>query len=266
MAKKDNDNFDFETETESNGKIDLVGFFKNLTKQQKGIILAAVVGVVLVVAIVIACIIIGANNNSNNGETNSGNGGTSQGGSDGGDGSHGGNMPDEILDFQVSSPPHKTVYYVGEELNCDGMNLYFRNSDDKSEYIYYADDPDAFVITGFDSSVPMKNQVITVSTRGFSATFSVAIIEVPLVPPILESIYLDPKPQTTYTLEDAFRFNNAKIVAVYSDGTTKTEYLAMNHIDGFGAIDSVGEHEIIIRYFDDNGGYAETTLTITITE
>ena len=40
----------------------------------------------------------------------------------------------------------------------------------------------------------------------------------------------------------------------------------MSHIDGFGAIDSLGEHELLIRYFDENGGYAETTLIITIVE
>lgn len=268
MAKKDN--FDFETESKLTINLK---FLDNLTKQQKGIILIVAVAIVLVIAIVVTCVIIGSSNGNNGGTNNNSgmnNGGSNNGGSqgenEGEDGSHGGEMPDVILDFQISSNPHKTVYYVGEELDCDGMHLYFRNSEDRSEYIYYSDDPDAFVVTGFDSSAPAENQVITVSSRGFSATFTVTIKEIPEVAPVLQSIYLDPMPQTTYTLEDAFRFNNAKIVAVYSDGTTKTEYLAMNHIDGFGAIDSLGEHEIKICYFDDNGGYAEMMLTITIVE
>ena len=54
MAKKD-ENFDFDTEGKAKVSFDL-SFLKNLTKQQKGIILAAVVGVVLVIAIVIVII------------------------------------------------------------------------------------------------------------------------------------------------------------------------------------------------------------------
>ena len=262
MAKKDNDNFDFETESEGKGKFDLVGFFKNLTKKQKGIILAAVVGIVVVIAIVVTCIALGSNNNN----SANGNGGNDDGTSGVGGDNQGGDMPDTILDFQVSAPPYKTVYYVGETADYEGLYLYYRNADDRSRYIYYTDDPGAFTITGFDSSAPMENQVITVESAGFTATFTVTILEIPEVLPTLVGIRISPMPQTTYTLEDAFRFNNAKIIAEYSDGTTKTEYLAMNHIDGFGAIDSVGEHEIIIRYFDDNGGYAETYITITITE
>ena len=263
MAKKDNDNFDFDTEGKAKVSFDL-SFFKNLTKQQKGIILIAAVAVVLVVAIIITVAIVGANNGSSNSDIG-GTGGSQNGITDGSDG-QGDEMPNEILDFQISALPYKTVYYVGEAADYDGLYLYYRNSDDRSRYIYYTDDPSAFTITGFDSSAPAENQVITVESAGFSATFTVTILEIPSTPPTLERIYISPMPQTTYTLEDAFRFTNAKIVAVYSDGTTTSEYLSMGHIDGFGAIDSVGEHEIIIRYFDDNGGYAETTLTITITE
>ena len=73
-------------------------------------------------------------------------------------------------------------------------------------------------------------------------------------------------PQTTYTLVDAFVFNGAKFIAEYSDGTVEIINLTMGHIDGFADIDSVGEHDIYIRYFDNRGGYAETSFTVTIIE
>ena len=256
MAKKDNDNFDFETESEGKGKFDLAGFFSNLTKQQKGIILA-VVAAVIVVAIVIVGIVLGAGNN-NAGNTE-----------DTGDGENinDGTVPEEITNFYISSAPTKTLYYVGDNLDCAGLAVYVKSEELGSMYINYDADPDAFTITGFDSSVATEEQVITVECQGFTDTFTIKILANEVGQASLKGITIDPLPVTTYKVGDSFDTTGGYIVAEYSDGTFVTVELTMKHIFGFGKVAGTpGEHQIKVKYADDHGGYAETYITITITE
>lgn len=269
MAK---DNFDFDTE--GKGKLNLdFAFLKNLTQKQKETILMIAIAVVAVIVIVvIGVIVLTGGNGGNNGGNNTGNvgGGTSNGDStENGDSSDGGSeMPAEILEFHIASAPTKTTYYVGDEIDYEGLFFYYRNSDDRSEHIYYADDPDAFTITGFDSSVPVENQVITVSYGKFSDTFTVNILEVPVVPPTLERIYIDPMPKTEYSVGDIFLARGAKIVLEFSNGMKETRPLEISNLSGFGAaINTPGEHEIKVVFVDEEKGYyAETSFTIIVTE
>ena len=256
MAKKDNDNFDFETEGKAKVSFDL-SFLKNLTKEQKGIILAAV-ATVLVVAIIVVCIALGANNNDNSNN----NDGTGEG-----ETVNDGTVPDEITKFYISSAPTKTLYYVGDNLDCTGLSVYVKSEELGSMYINYDADPDAFTITGFDSSVATEEQVITVECQGFTDTFTIKILANEVGQASLKGITIDPLPVTTYKVGDSFDTTGGYIVAEYSDGTFVTVELTMKHIFGFGAVAGTpGEHQIKVKYADDHGGYAETYITITITE
>ena len=255
MAKKDTENFDFDTEGKAKFNLDL-SFLKNLTKQQKGIILIAAVAVVLVIAIVITCVALG----TNNGTSNSGSGGNNA--SSGADAN-----PESITTFSISASPTKSVYYVGEQPDFTGLTVYFKTADNAAFYESYEDNPDDFKITGFDSSAPVEEQKITVEYKWQIATFTIKIIEVPEVAPVLQSIYLASLPKTEYKVGGTFFALGAKIIAVYSDGTTKEISLKKSNLSGFNeAIQTPGEHEIKVGYFDDNGGYAETTFTINVTE
>ena len=256
MAKKDNDNFDFETEGKAKVSFDL-SFLKNLTKEQKGIILAAV-ATVLVVAIIVVCIALGANNNDNSNN----NDGTGEG-----ETVNDGTVPDEITKFYISSAPTKTLYYVGDNLDCTGLSVYVKSEELGSMYINYDTDPDAFTITGFDSSAPAEEQVITVECQGFTDTFTIKILANEVGQASLKGITIDPLPVTTYKVGDSFDTTGGYIVAEYSDGTFVTVELTMKHIFGFGAVAGTpGEHQIKVKYADDHGGYAETYITITMTE
>ena len=259
MAKKDTDNFDFETEGQAKEKssFDLAELFKNLTKQQKGIILAAVIGIVLVIAIIITCIALGTSNNNtdNNGDTSEG------------ENINDGTVPDEIIIFYISSAPTKTLYYVGDQFDWTGLSAYIKNEETGSMYINYDADPDAFTITGFDSSAPADELVITVECRGFTDTFTIKVLEKDVGQASLVGITVNPLPVTTYKIGDSFDTTGGYIVAEYNDGTFVNIELTMKHIFGFGSVaDTPGEHQIKVKYADDHGGYAETTITITITE
>lgn len=262
MAKKDN--FDFETESKPKSGISF-DFLKNLTQKQKGIIIAAVVGIVLVIAIVVTIILIGANNN------NSGNGGNEANvnnpGNSENDDENNNEMPEEITKFYISALPSKTEFTVGDPIDFSGLTVYVKSAEDESLYISYDDDPDAFIITGFDSSAPAEEQVITVECRGFTDTFTIKILEKDTGTARLVGITIDPLPQTTYKVGESFNTTGGYIVCEYSDGTFKTEAITMKNIFGFGAIAyTPGEHQIKIKYSDDKGGYAETYITVIIVE
>ena len=262
MAKKDTENFDFDTEGKAKVSFSL-DFIKNLTKQQKGIILIALVAVVLVIAIVVVCAIAGANGGANsNGNTNTGGDNST---TDGDDNIHD-EVPDAIVEFYISSPPVRNLYNVGDEANYSGLTFFIRDTDRNIINISYDDDPDAFTITGFDSSAPVELQTITVECRGYTDTFTVKIEAPAPVKPSLVGITVDPMPQMTYQKGQSLNLNGSYIVAEYSDGTTESVKLRMKHISGFDPDLAVGNHVLTVKYHDDNGGYAETTFTITITE
>lgn len=252
MAKRDNENFDFETESEGKAKFDLAGFFKNLTKKQKGIILAAVAGIVLVVAIVITFVLIGAN--SGNGNTNGGGNNIS------------GIRPEEVTGISLVSAPTKNKYYVGDEPDYTGIVVAI-NSGRGTERRYYDTNPELFSFSGFDSSEVKEELVITVKVYEYTTTFTVSIENAPVIGTTLIGITLKSLPtKTNYVLGDAFDPRGGVILAEYSDGTTEEIELKRNNVSGFSFIETAGEHTVVIKYFDDNGGYAETTLTLTFTE
>ena len=258
MAKKDD--FDFDAESGGKFKFDL-SFLANLTKQQKGIILIAAVALVLVIAIVVTVVLIGANSKDDIPEDLDTNEGEHIG--DGGNNE----VPDEISQFYISSNPTKTSYYVGDNADYSGLTVYFKSESTGSVFLGYDEDPDAFTITGFDSSAPVEEQVITVECRGYTDTFTVTILEKETAKATLIGITVDPLPRTTYPVGYSFETTGAYIVCEYSDGTTESVPLTMKHISGFGAIAyTPGEHQIKVKYADDNGGYAETYITVTITE
>ena len=257
MAKKDNENFNFDTESEGKGKFDLVGFFKNLTKQQRGIILIAAVAVVLVIAIIVTCVIIGGNGSSNNNENNNSN-------------VNDNGLPTDITGFVISNLPIKTVYYVGAEPDYTGMSLYIRSSSG-TLIINYMEQPDSFKVTGFDSSVPVEKQTITVEYEGFTDTFTIKVIEVPVAAPTLVAIRLDPNnmPVDTCKLGYAPDIRGAKLVCEYSDGTTKVINLAYEHLSDFEEdlmAAQVGDTVTIPVVYDEDGYVAETSFTVTIVE
>ena len=270
MAKKD-DNFDFDTEGKGKLSLDL-SFFTNLTKQQKGIILIAAIAVVLVIAIVVTVVLVGAGNGGTN---NGGTGNVGGGGNNIGSGNNGGtgegedesNVPENVSQISIVSKPVKLVYYVGDYADYTGLAINVTGSQSEKIVVNYLDETDRFTITGFDSSAPAEEQVITVECDGQKVTFTITILALPDNSVKLDHIYIDPLPKTEYKVGESLNLSGAKLIVVYSDGTEVEKYLTAKHISGFNAIKNTpGVHELTVRYFDDNGQDAETTLTITITE
>lgn len=259
MAKKDNENFDFDTESDGKVKFDLAEFLKNLTKQQKGIILIAAVAIVLVVVIVVVCIIVGANNGNGTGNGNN-NGNQVQ------------QVPDEELaELSISSTPTKISYFVGDMPNYEGLSVYVVTADGNRVTVRYLDDPDAFTITGFDSSAPATKQIVTVECKGLSDTFTVDINAIPQAEPELVSIHLSTYPKQIYNVDDKFSYSTGVLTCTYSDGSTIDIPLELKYMYGVGDIfDPTGEHillpgeHLIQIEYGENGVFVQTEYVITV--
>lgn len=266
MAKKDGFNFD----TGSKFNLNL-GSFKSLTKKQKETILIAVIGVVVLAFFVATVILISTVSGGNLGGNNNGGGSGGTGDSGVGDagGDNGETTDNTIISIVISSKPNKTNYYVGDMADYSGLSVYVERNGFDGVYVDYTDSPDDFGITGFDSSAPTDEQIITVEYKGFTESFAIKVLEIPLSKPTLTSIYLDPAPLDIAKANVSLDVWNAKIVCVYSDGSEKSVTLLHEHLYGY-------ENELInaqvgdvitvyVRYTED-GYIAETSYTVTVIE
>lgn len=277
MAKQDN--FDFDTESKAKFSLDF-GFLKNLTQKQKEMILMITIGVIALIVIVVVGVILMTANGGNGG--NNGGGNISGGAGDNGSGetgdtengdteNEGNEIPDEITQFYISSKPNKTFYYVGDSADYSGLIVYIKSEVTGSKYIAYDDDPDAFTITGFDSSAPVAEQTITVECRGFTDTFTIKVEELPVSAPKLVSIHFSTYPKQIYSIDDKFSYKDGVLVCTYSDDSTVEIPLKLNYIYGTDAIFDPtyehnllpGEYTLVVEYTE-NGVSVQTEYTITV--
>lgn len=146
-------------------------------------------------------------------------------------------MGDEIFDapvtkIEITSLPDKTVFTQGESFNAEGLTVkaYLENGVSK--------DVTSYTISGYDSSVP-GDQAITVSYRGVTATFDVAVKE-------LTGIRIVSLPDETELYEgQPINTNGLVVLADFADGTSKeiTDYA----ISGYNP-EKLGSQTIYIEY------------------
>ncbi|MCF0120710.1 MAG: bacterial Ig-like domain-containing protein, partial [Oscillospiraceae bacterium] len=77
----------------------------------------------------------------------------------------------KVTGIEVNSHAHKTVYVTTEELDVTDLTILARKSDGSAETV----DVTADMVSGFDSSVPVTGQVLTVTYGGQTCTYTVDI-------------------------------------------------------------------------------------------
>lgn len=177
------------------------------------------------------------------------------------------NEPAIVLGVVIGVYP-KTEYYVGQEFDPTGMMLQVVMSKNEESYTV---DHTKLTFTGFDSSVPNDNLVVTATYKEYSIPFTVQVKEEPetTTKPTLTSIRLSDNFQTTYSLNDwnfyGPIFNNVKIICTYSDGSEKKVTMTKLYcVDLDLDLKSAGTYEMKIRYVKD-GVEVFATVPITIT-
>lgn len=209
----------------------------------KAAIIIGIVVAVLVLAIVAAVIITSVVNSSNANKNEQ--------------------LNVQIKEIQIARKPNKLSYYCGTSFDTTGLMVYsLTNGGDFTKV-----NLDECTITGFDSSVPVEKQTITVTYKEFSVTFDVTIKEEPTAVPMLESVAIETLPKTEYKLKEGLDVEGGVLLCTYTDGTTKKVDLAIKYISGFvpAMKKGVGEHELMVIY-EENGVQATTTYKITISE
>ena len=144
-------------------------------------------------------------------------------------------MPEQLI---VKNPPAKTVYYVDEDFDANGLLLELQYDDGTAQAVY------DYTVSGFDSS---REGVCTVTLtfphpyRTFKAVLDVNIVD---PAPKLESIEIGRLPdKLKYLHGERLDMSGAQIIGRYSDGSQKeiTQY----QISGYNAL-KTGEQTITI--------------------
>ncbi len=176
----------------------------------------------------------------------------------------------QISHLIISSVPTKTHYYVGDELEIDGLSIQVILNNGDS---YFVDEVQC-EITGFDSSKATETQKVTVTYQGYTTTFNVIIKEVPKPTPVLTGIYISQMPKTEYKVGEWLDLNGGVIMRQYQDGSTKPIDLIYQYVvsgweidpdNGVYASNKVGTYTLTVRYAE-NGIVKYTTFEIKVTK
>ena len=166
----------------------------------------------------------------------------------------------EIESIALSISPIKTEYMINEEADFSGLQIYVLQKNGNG----YSVDHTACTFSGFDSSNLAENQVITVTHKGFTATFTVSIKNAPDPTPVLTGLIMKTLPKTEYRVGEYLDAIGGIVTRVYSDGSTRPLSLINHYVYGFDSSEP-RTLTLTVKYVED-GSLAETTYDSTITE
>ncbi len=126
--------------------------------------------------------------------------------------------------LEITSPPAKTFYLVGESLDLTGLVVSGLYSDDHPVVLPHS----ALQFSGFDSSAHIIAQEVTVTYQGMTASFRVYIIEQPVSIAITT-----PATKLEYLAGDPLDITGMVVTATFSDGTTETLPISAANVSGF---------------------------------
>ncbi len=154
--------------------------------------------------------------------------------------------------IEISAKPAKLEYFVGESELLDGLSVSIVYSDGSRTPL-----TSGYTVTGF-SSATAGEKTVTVSYKGFSATYKVVIKN-----PKLTGIELTSAPKKTqYFVGDAFDGSGIVVTAKYENGTEK---LVSDLVSFSGFESTLGEHTVTVSYAE--GGIEQSaTYTVRVSE
>ncbi|MBS4195135.1 bacterial Ig-like domain-containing protein [Lederbergia citri] len=113
----------------------------------------------------------------------------------------------ELTNLEVRKAPAKMKYFLGEELNLTGMNVYAHYNDGSEVRLM----KNEYKVSGFDSESIGENE-LTVSHKGKTTTFSVEVIEKEI-----SGLEVTDYPKTTYLVGEEFDTSGLVVSKVYTN-------------------------------------------------
>ena len=175
--------------------------------------------------------------------------------------------PTDIVSITMAGYP-KREYYVGEEFDSTGAKIQVLTHDMK--YTRFVDH-NQLTFSGFDSSVPADEQVITVTYKGFTTTFTVSIKAMPTDVPTVTGIEVfDFGTSITKSVWNEngpiSLVRGSTLKLVYSDGTMSDPiYIDPTWVWGYQSVSASGNFDLTIKY-NHEGVVLEKTVTVTLTD
>lgn len=159
------------------------------------------------------------------------------------------------VSLEITTQPAKTVYYVGDELDLDGIVVYATYSDDNSVRLKRSE----LIASAFDSSTPGMKE-ITLTFRSLSTNLE---LEVKERSPI--ELEISSYPQTTYVLGESFNSAGLEVSVVY-DNADRVLLDAANYTIDSSSFnkDAVGMYEIEITPTESE--LSSIIMTVTVRE
>ncbi|GBU26694.1 hypothetical protein R84B8_00204 [Treponema sp. R8-4-B8] len=157
-----------------------------------------------------------------------------------------------LTGIEVTTPPTKNTYDIGETLNTDGMVVRATYSNGSTEII----DNGKLTISALDSATAGE-KTITVIYKGKTDEFKVTV-RAQVIAPDLESIEVTLPTKVRYNLGEDLNLAGMVVTATYSDESTAA---VTGYTTDTSAYDknAVGHHKIIVTY---NGKTAEFTVNV----
>ncbi|MBM7573026.1 bacterial Ig-like domain-containing protein [Aquibacillus albus] len=161
----------------------------------------------------------------------------------------------ELDAVEVTQLPEKTQYYLGDELELNGIVVVAEYSDGNSVRLTR----DEFDVSELDTSIEGDKEV-TVTHKGVKATFTVNVKEKEL-----DEIRVTEYPQTTYTVGDVFHSDGLEVSKVYDNGDQEILDTSDYDVDT-SAFDhsTAGQYTIVINPADDS--IEPTSFDVTVRE
>lgn len=145
----------------------------------------------------------------------------------------------------------KTTYYVGEELNIEGLQVKIIKSDDSSSTITLTSD----MVSGFDSSTA-GTKTLTVTYNEKTATVEYIVTTAPV-----SSISVSSTFKSIYYTGDSIDLSDGKILVTYETGSTETIDITEAMVSGFDTTSAGESKTLTISY-----GEKTTTVTYKVTQ
>ncbi|MGN0108451.1 MAG: bacterial Ig-like domain-containing protein [Hominilimicola sp.] len=141
------------------------------------------------------------------------------------------------------TPPEKTTYIEGQELDTTGMTVTAVYNDDSTGTVEVTD----CVITGYDKTKTGK-QTITVTYGEYTDTFDVEVIA-----RAITGITVTPPEKTTYIEGEELDLSGMEVTAAYNDNSTDKAASSSCTVTGYDKT-KIGKQTVTVKY----GGYTDT--------
>lgn len=113
----------------------------------------------------------------------------------------------EISELKIIKQPEKTVYFIGDELELDGLSVYAKYSDGTQLRLM----KDEYLVSDFISESPGVNEVV-ITHKGRETVLSLIVKEKELT-----GIELSKYPVTTYYIGEEFSSKGLEVAKVYDN-------------------------------------------------